>query len=118
MASPMITDMLKKIGSNQRKPHLYMTEWREHIGKNLPGGLSVQKVADRLETTRETVWRWENEQHRLNPEKLALYAIQGLGIEPEQLFRPPHRESADAHLKHLKQDKFDEAMDIVKRLAR
>jgi transcriptional regulator with XRE-family HTH domain len=111
MAGIMITDMLKKIGSSLRPPHLYMAEWRDHFG------YSVQKVADRVETSRETIWRWENEQHRLNPEKIGLYAT-ALGIQPEQLFFPPGRESADSHLKKLPQAKFEEAIDIVKRLAR
>ena len=111
MAFSIISDMLKKIGSNQRPPHLYMAEWRDSLGH------SVQKIADRVETSRETVWRWENEQHRLNPEKIGLYAA-ALGIPPEQLFYPPARESADAHLKHLPQEKFDAALDVVKRLAR
>jgi len=64
-----------------------MVEWREHIG------LSVQSVAGRVETSRETIWRWENEQHRLNPGKIGAYAV-ALGIEPAQLFRPPDRGKA------------------------
>lgn len=106
---PMITSMVTKIGSSHRKPHLYLAEWREKAG------LSVQHLADRIEFSRETVWRWENEQHRLNPEKIARYA-HALDIEPEQLFRPPERPSADAYLKNVSQDIYDTAIDVVKRL--
>ena len=105
----MIAGMVTKIGSKQRPPHLYMAEWRE------ASKLSVPQLANRLEVSRETVWRWENEQHRLNPGKIAAYA-DALGIEPEQLFGPPGRPSADALLKNVPQPVFDTAIDVVKRL--
>ena len=106
-----ISDMVTKIGSGQRPPHLYMAEWREK------SKLSVQQIADRVGVSRETIWRWENEQHRLNPGKIAAYAT-AVGIEPEQLFRVPLRPSADSYLKDVSQETFDTALDVVMRLAR
>lgn len=102
--------MVTRIRKSSRA-HLYITEWREHRG------LSVEQLAGRLETHRETVWRWENEQHRLNPDKIAGIA-EALDIEPAELYRPPHRPSIDAMLSGSSDDLFQTAADIVRRLAK
>lgn len=97
-----------------RKPtraHLYITEWRESRG------LSVEQLAGRLDVARETVWRWEIEQHRLNPEKIAGIA-DALNMEPAELYRPPGRPSLDAMLKGVPDDLYNTAADIVRRLAK
>jgi transcriptional regulator with XRE-family HTH domain len=54
---------------------LYITEWREHLR------LSQTDVANRVGTSKATVSRWENEQHRLNPEKISNIA-KALEIKP------------------------------------
>jgi transcriptional regulator with XRE-family HTH domain len=61
---------------------LYITEWRKSVN------LSVEDVGARMGVSRTTFWRWETEQDRLSPSKISKIA-KALGIEPEQLWRPP-----------------------------
>lgn len=103
--------MVTKVIGNKRNLHLYITEWRE------AQKLSIEQVAGRVEKARETVWRWENEQHRLNPAKIGLLA-EALGIEPEQFYHLPSRPSLDALVKNSSDDTVNTAYDIVARLAK
>jgi len=105
-----MTDMVTRIGGKRRQ-HLYLAEWREHLN------LSPQKVADRLGVSRETVWRWENEQHRLNPEKIAALA-DAYDIEPEQFWRLPTRPSIDAMVKDQDQNTHETAVDLIRSLVK
>jgi transcriptional regulator with XRE-family HTH domain len=89
--------------------HLYIELWMEHRG------LSDEKLANRLGVARETVFRWRKEQHRLNPDKIAAIA-NALDIEPEDLWRPPGRESLDAIVKDAPPELQATAIDIVRRL--
>jgi len=102
--------MVTRIRTGART-HLYISQWREHRG------LSVEALAGRLDVERQTIWRWENEQHRLNPEKIGALAV-ALDIEPEDLWRMPARRSIDAILKDAPDELHDTAIDIVQRLAR
>lgn len=61
---------------------LYLTEWREYFG------LSVEGLAERLNVSRQAVFRWENGQRQMNPFKMILVAG-ALGIRAEQLWQPP-----------------------------
>lgn len=101
--------MVTKIGGKRRR-HLYLTQWRE--SRNL----TVEQVAGRVDVSRETVWRWETEQHRLNPEKIAALA-DALGCNPEDFWRLPARPSIDAVVKNVDQRTFDSVMDVARRLA-
>src|ERR1700731_1604306 len=77
-----------------RRRHLYIQEWMEFRGIN------DERLAGRLDVDRVTVTRWRNQQHRLNPDKIAAIAA-ALDIEPEQVWRPPwppSRPSIDAML--------------------
>ena len=107
-ARGMIAAMVTKIGQ-RRKAHLYISEWMAYRG------LSDQRLADRLEVERETVWRWQNQQHRLNPDKIAAIAA-ALDLEPEELYRPPGTVSLDAIVKGAPDDIQSMAADIVRRL--
>jgi transcriptional regulator with XRE-family HTH domain len=102
----MVTDIRK--GS---RPHLYIREWIDHFG------LSDDAVAGRVGRARETIWRWANEQHRLNPEKIAALA-HALDIEPEDFWRLPARRSVDAILKNQTDEMNETVVDIVQRLIR
>jgi len=102
--------MVTKIGGKRRQ-HLYITQWRE--GK----GLSVEKVADRVGVSRESVWRWENQQHRLNPGKIKALA-DAIGCNPEDFWRLPARPSLDAMVKDLDDDTYELTVDLVRRAAR
>lgn len=100
--------MVTHIGT-RRPQRLFLREWRESFG------LSVEQVANRIDVSRETIWRWENQQHRLNPDKMHQYAV-ALDIEPEQLWRLPSRPSADAILKDASKEQLSTAIDVVKRI--
>ncbi|HLH92098.1 MAG TPA: helix-turn-helix transcriptional regulator [Xanthobacteraceae bacterium] len=78
-------------------------------------GLSDEKVGEILGVARETIWRRRTEQHRLNPKKIAELA-HAIGVEPEDLYRPPDRPSVDAMLKDVDQATFETSVDIVRRL--
>lgn len=91
--------------------HLYIREWRELRG------LSIETLAGRLDVARETVWRWETDQDRLNPTKIAALA-HALDVEPEELWRRPQRQSLDALLKDATDTEHETAFDIVRRLSR
>lgn len=94
--------MVTKTKPNIRA-HLYIDEWMEELL------LNDEKVGEIMGKSRTTVWRWRTEQHRLNPEKIAAMAV-AMGLEPEDLWRPPGRPSIDAIVK-------DETEDGVRRIA-
>jgi len=102
--------MVTKIGGKRRQ-HLYVSEWRESKG------LTVERVGERLGVDRVTVWRWETQQNRLNPEKLAALA-HAIGCEPEDFWRPPERPSLDALVKQAPDDLYRTAYDVVSRLTK
>lgn len=89
-----------------RKRRLYLVEWRDELG------VSAEKMAERLEVTRQTVHRWEREHHRLNPEKIAAYA-HALQKEPEDMWRHPGRPSADGLLADLDDKKVQGAVEML-----
>lgn len=100
--------MIKTIGGG-RRAHLYIDEWMAHKGK------TDQKVAEALETSRTTIWRWRTQQHRLTPSKIAALAW-GIGCNPEDLWRLPARPSLDAMVHDVPDDTFETAMDVVRRI--
>jgi transcriptional regulator with XRE-family HTH domain len=94
----------------KRRGHLFIAEWME------TRNLTDEKMAGRLGVARETVTRWRNQQHRLNPEKIAAISA-ALDLEPEDLFRPPSaRPSLDILLRDAPDELQATAADIVKRL--
>lgn len=96
------------------KPHLYITEHRE------AAGLTLDQVGGRVGVERNTVWRWENDQKRLNPIKIASLA-HAIGVEPEDFWRPPvtkERPSLDAIAKDATDTLHQTLVDVVRRLAR
>lgn len=88
---------------------LFLKEHRE------AKGVSAEQMAGRLGIERESVYRLEREPRRMNAEKQAAYAY-ALGIEPEELWRPPGRPSLDAIISAAPDDVADMAADIVRRL--
>lgn len=92
-----------------RRGHLYIAEWMEERG------LSDEKLAKKLGVARETVTRWRNQQHRLNPDKIANIAA-ALDLEPWQLFAPPapsNRPSIDALLRDASDDLVQRAAEVA-----
>lgn len=74
---------------------LYLTEWMVHLN------VSDEQLAKRMGVRRETVWRWQNEQGRLDALKIAKIAIT-LSIDPADLWRHPNRVSLDSAGRHIK----------------
>lgn len=97
--------MVTRINEGARA-HLYIDEWMQELG------LTDESLALRMETSRVTVWRWRNEQHRLNPQKIAALA-HAMGREPEDLWRLPNRPSLDAIAKDASDDLLKKAADVV-----
>lgn len=81
-------------------------------------GVSDERLAGRLGVARETVTRYRNEQHRLNPEKIAAIAA-ALDMEPEKLWQPPPpkdvppRPSLDALVAKLPTDEVRKLADTL-----
>lgn len=94
------------------QPHLYIKEHRE------AQGLTLDQLGGRLGVERNTVWRWETHQDRLNPSKMAAIA-DALGLDSwTDLARPPGRTSLDAMLADQPDDVRATVVDIVARLTR
>lgn len=92
------------------RAHLYIEEWMD------ARGLNDEKVANRIGVDRATVNRWRNQQHRLNPEKMAILA-EALDLEgTADLFRPPARPSLDSIVRDAPEDVQAMAADIVRRM--
>lgn len=91
--------------------HLYIDEWFA------ARGLNDEKVGNRLDKDRATIFRWRKEQHRLNPGKIAELAS-ALDIEPEELWRPPDLgPSLDVMVKDSPPETQAMIADVVRRMA-
>ena len=105
----MVSGMVTRIRRGARV-HLYITEWRKNRG------LTLEQLGNRLGVEKNTVWRWENEQHRVTVDKQAAIA-DALGLEgPAALFYPPAVQSIDSMLAGQDQATRDMVVDIVSRL--
>lgn len=72
-------------------------------------------MAEKLKIERESVYRLERELWRVNSEKQAEWA-HALGIEPEDLWKPPGTVSLDAIVRAAPDHVKAMAADIVRRL--
>lgn len=95
--------------ATNRREHLFITEHLRAVG------LSDEEAGEKLGVGRETVWRWSNQQNRLNPKKIRLLADL-CGIEPADFWRLPGSKSIDALLKEASQEDRELAADIISRL--
>jgi transcriptional regulator with XRE-family HTH domain len=83
--------MVRRIG--RRAPRrMFIREWREHRG------LSQQQLADRLDTNKGAISKYENGKTRLDMVILADLAY-ALNVNEEDLFHHPDEPSADALLR-------------------
>ena len=103
----IVTGMVTRPKSAKRR--LFLKEHRE------TRGISAQTMAEKLGIERESVYRLEREPWRVNSEKQADFAA-ALGIEPEELWRPPGVTSLDAIVKLASPEIRAMAADIVRRL--
>lgn len=104
--------MVTRIGP--RKPsRLYLKEWREKAG------LTQEQLADRIDTTKGTISRWENDkakskEHRAPSDDALTALAEALDIEKQDLFRDPERPSIDALLRMVPDSKQLEIIEVVK----
>ncbi len=61
---------------------MFLREWREHVG------LTQEQLADRLETTKGTISRWENKARKMSLETAAA-VCEALGISPGAIYHTP-----------------------------
>lgn len=88
---------------------LFLTEWFQYRKVN------DEKVALALGIDRTAVWKWRQDQNRLDPEKMRQLAAV-LDCEPEDLWRHPDEPSADAILKGASPKDRARALGVLKRL--
>lgn len=88
------TGMVTRIRPGTR-PHLYI---KEHLKAR---GLSVPRLAERLNLTRESTYRAMREQHRISTPEIKAWA-DAIGLERWQdLTRPPGQPSIDARIDEI-----------------
>lgn len=102
--------------ATDRPGHLFIEEWLR------AKGFSDEEAGEKIGVSRETVYRWRTEQHRLNPQKI-LQLADLCGIRPADLWRmPTGRDSLDLLLDDLPENVRDIAVematDIMRRLAK
>ena len=98
--------MVTRIGRN-RPISLFLKEHREKKA------VSPEAMAGRLGITRESLYRWEREQHRLNPEKIARFA-DALDMAPDRLWHHPDEPSADEQLRNATLEERQAAVEMVR----
>jgi DNA-binding XRE family transcriptional regulator len=95
------------------KPRLFLKEHRE------AKKVSASVMGKALGIERESVYRLEREQWRMDPDKQVAYAL-ALGMEPQELWHPPAtkpaKPSLDSLVESAPQAVRDMAEDIVRRL--
>lgn len=100
--------MVTRIGSSRPYRH-YLKEWR--LAKNL----TQQDLADRLETTKGQISRWENNTRALTMDVQVALA-DALSIDPAALFRDPEQPSADDLLRNATPEQRRQAFTVIEAL--
>ena len=94
---------LVEVEAERNGKRLYVTHWFERLG------FADRAVALRIGVSRETVFRWRTEPHRLNAPKLSLLASV-LGIEPQDFWFHPDEPSIDYRMRSLNSIRKAEAL--------
>lgn len=94
------------------RPRFYIKEHREDQG------LTLDQLAGRVGVERNTIWRWENDQRQVTPDKAAALADALSLPDWTALTRPPGVRSIDAMLADQPEDVRDTVIDIAERLIR
>jgi transcriptional regulator with XRE-family HTH domain len=84
----------------------YLKEWRVHKG------LTLERMAERLETNKGQVSKLERGEQRMNDSWLAGYA-EALGIEPSQLLRDPEAPNLNDLLLKATPEQIEKIKTIV-----
>ncbi|HAK63411.1 MAG TPA: hypothetical protein DCO82_09260 [Alphaproteobacteria bacterium] len=100
-----VSNMVHRIGP--RKPFRnYIKKWRTRRG------LTQERLADLIETTKTSISRWENGTRDPTTQALAAIAYV-LDIEIADLFRDPDRPSADALLAGATEEETRTAIALI-----
>lgn len=88
--------MVTRIGTS-KAVRVFLREWREYRD------LTQEQLAARLETTKTTISRKENDHRRVDVDYMAAVA-EALQCEPADLFRDPRQPSPQELLNSLSED--------------
>ena len=102
--------MPPRIGPRRPTRH-FIREWR------LAKGLSQDKLANLLDTSKGQISNWENDKRGVHLEVLGA-VVYALGVEPDQLLRPPQNTSLDSLLKNATPAQREQAIAVVETLLR
>lgn len=97
--------MVTRIGP-RRPRKLYLQEWREKRG------ISQEQQADRVDTTKATISRFETGSRKPTTEMLAALA-DSLEIEPQDFYRHPDTPSADELLRNAPKAVKEQAITVL-----
>ena len=99
---------MDRIGPKEPTRH-FLREWRE------VKGLTQQQVADRLDTGKDQVSRFENYKRKMTLDAAAAFA-DALGIDTLAIFRDPAVPSADELLRKATPEQRRQAFAILETL--
>ena len=99
---------MDRIGHNIPLRH-YLKEWRTHKH------LTQQQLADRLDTSKDQISRFENNQRKMTTIAASEFA-EALGIDPFDIFHHPDTPSADALLRDTSPRIREQAVTVLKAL--
>lgn len=104
--------MVERIRS-KTPPRHYLKEWRQKLG------LKQQQVADRMETSKGQISRWESDKRGLSMDVIFALA-DALGIDAPDLLRDPEQPSIDELLRRASAppDVRDQAFAVVETLVK
>lgn len=102
--------MVARIGPKTPLRH-FLKEWRE------VRGLTQQQLADRIDTGKDQISRWEANKRSMTSEVIAALG-EALSIEPHQLFLDPAQPSADELLRNATPEQRRQAFTVIEALLR
>lgn len=102
----IISRMVTRIGPKHAFKH-YIQEWREDRK------LTQEQLANRIESTKASISRWETGERDPTMKVLAAIAY-ALKIDIGDIFRHPKQPSADQLLRHQSQATQEKAVELVK----
>jgi DNA-binding XRE family transcriptional regulator len=87
-------------------PRHYLKEWREKLN------LTQQQLADRLETGKDQVSRYENNNRKMTLEMAGAFA-EAMGLDNLALFRHPDAPSVDELLRNASPEQRRQAFAVI-----
>jgi transcriptional regulator with XRE-family HTH domain len=103
-----MSGMVTRIGP-KRPRRLYLQAWRESRG------LTQQQLAERVETGKDQISRWESGKRGMSAGVIAALE-EALQLEPGDLFRDPQQPSVDELLKNASPEERQRVFSVVQAL--